>query len=98
MILRNGSPWSLLGTYFHGLVSARNQSGDHPLLLGLAIPVVIITAMSTLSFVNREGSTWALLGVGLGLVCSILVMTLWLAERSPRAKSAIIPASELFGS
>jgi len=54
----------------------------------LAIPVGVITAASTLSFFKREGSTWALLGVGLGLVCSILVMTLWLAERSSRAKSA----------
>ncbi len=58
-----------------------------------AIPVVLITVIGTLPFAKREGKHWALLGIGVGLICAILVVRMWLAERSPRAEIGDIPAS-----
>ncbi len=63
-----------------------------------AIPVVLITVISTLPFAKREGKHWALLGIGVGLVCALLVVRMWLAERSGRAEIGDIPASAFFES
>jgi hypothetical protein len=87
--------WTLT---FIALIAFAIQPG-YLLYFGIfAIPMVLITVISTLPFAKREGKHWALLGMGVGLVCAILVVRMWLAERSPRAEIGDIPASAFFES